>query len=471
VEGEIQFVAAVAAFIAFGAGVAYWKPAVFAAMLLLVFDGALRKWVLPEAQAALYLAKDVVLLGAYVGFAARRMPRVRVPHSGVILAVIALMAVYGSAEVFNPALPTPALGLVGWRAYFFYVPLIFVVPHLFDSLEELQRALRIFCYLAIPVAVLGLVQFYSPAESAINMNVQHEEGGGAAIGFGSVNRVRVAGSFSFVSGFAAYLLGIGMLEGALLAASRWRMRGNAGLYAALALTIAAMFATGSRGPVYSLVAAGLAYAGLSVATGEVSVSSAVKAAFAALVVGLAMAYLMPEPAEAFRSRAAGEEDVVGRILSPAIEPFILLEEAPVLGFGIGAAHQSGTFITGSAFRWWTGGLVAESETSRVTLELGLPGLVLVVMLRIGVALLALRGAFALRSRLSRVLALGIALFLSIQVTGSVIFNPTMNLLYWFAVGLLFALHRLDAPARAPAMLDRMAAPLAAAAARGRFRTR
>ena len=37
----------------------------------------------------------------------------------------------------------------------------------------------------------------------------------------------------------------------------------------------------------------------------------------------------------------------------------------------------------------------------------------------------------------------LALFLGIQIFGSVVFNPTMNVLYWFAVGMLFALYRYE----------------------------
>ena len=36
--------------------------------MLLVFEGALRKWAFPSAQAQLYLVKDVILLAVYFGF-------------------------------------------------------------------------------------------------------------------------------------------------------------------------------------------------------------------------------------------------------------------------------------------------------------------------------------------------------------------------------------------------------------------
>jgi hypothetical protein len=444
-EGEVQVLLALSAILAVGVCAVFWKQATLGAMLLLVLEGALRKWVWPEGQAVLYLVKDVVLLGAYLGFAARRVRPVRIPHSKPLFALVAVTALYGTAQVFNPALPTILLGLVGWKAYFFYVPLVFLVPHLFASLEELELALRRFAYLAIAAALLGLLQFYSPADSLININVQHEQGGGAAIGFGSIDRVRVAGPFSFISGFTAYLLAMALAIGACLAASRWRFKGNAALYAGIALVVAAMFATGSRGPILSFAIAAILYVAFSSAIGDLSTAGAVKAGIAAVALAMVVAYFLPEPAEAFRSRAAAaDEDVLERAFGPLVEPFKIMEETGVMGFGIGAAHQSGPYLAGTPFRWWTDGLVAEAETSRVTIETGFLGLTLVFLFRIGIALAALGASLRFRRRQARVLALAIALFLGLQIMGAVIFNPTMNLLYWFAIGMLFALHRFEA---------------------------
>src|SRR5262249_57803425 len=48
--------------------VKYWQHALFGVFVLLVFEGALRKWAFPWAQAQIYLVKDAILLAVYVGF-------------------------------------------------------------------------------------------------------------------------------------------------------------------------------------------------------------------------------------------------------------------------------------------------------------------------------------------------------------------------------------------------------------------
>ena len=441
--GEAQIALAIVGVAGLAVSVAYWRAAVVGALLLLVFEGALRKWAWPEAQAALYVAKDVLLLGAYIGFFATRGLGLPTRHAAPVAVLLALTVAYGTVQLLNPALPSLTLAFVGWRSYFFYVPLLVIVPHLFPSLEALYRGLTRYALFAAAVAVLGILQFYSPVDSVINANVQYEPGAGSATAFGHVNRVRVSGTFAFISGFSAYLLTAGLLLGALLAARSWRIRHNVVLYGALALVIFAMFATGSRGPVYSLVVAALAYVAFKVARGELDFASAARALIGTGLMALASWYLLSEPAEAFRHRAAGTDDVLSRLIAPLTEPFHVMEQVPVFGFGIGAAHQSAAFLVGSSHSWWTDGLVVEAESSRVMLELGAVGFVLVFLSRVLVTVAALRAALVLRSAPARTLALVLALFLGLQIFGAVVFNPTNDLLYWFAVGLLFALYRLE----------------------------
>lgn len=443
-EGEFLLILIVVAIIAAGISAAYWRQAIVAAMLFLIFEGALRKWALPEAQAAVYLAKDVLLLGAYIGFAMAKGIAAPVPRARPLILLLAMSAAYGALEMLNPALPSLALAAVGWRAYFFYIPLLFIVPHLYDSLGGLDRALTRYALLGLPIAALGIVQFYSPIDSAINLNVDQGLGEGSLPSFGEDNRVRAAGSFSFVAGYGAYLMTVAFLVGALLAGKEWRLRGNLALYGGLVLIVAAMFATGSRAPVYSLIGAIAAYSVLAAAAGDLTVGAAVRACIGAALLAAAVWNFLPEPAEAFRQRAMGTDDTLSRLVSPLVEPFYILEGAGLAGFGIGAAHQSGAYLTGSDFPWWTNGMTAEAESSKVMLELGILGFFFVYLFRIWIALSALRAAFVLKSRAGRSIALMLALFLGVQIFGAVIFNPTMNVLYWFAVGMLFALYRYEA---------------------------
>ena len=46
----------------------YWRLGVKTALVMAIFEGALRKWALPGAQELAYFVKDIFLIGAYAGF-------------------------------------------------------------------------------------------------------------------------------------------------------------------------------------------------------------------------------------------------------------------------------------------------------------------------------------------------------------------------------------------------------------------
>src|SRR2546421_728977 len=81
-------------------------------------------------------------------------------------------ACYGAMATLNPALPNMELALIGWKSYFWYIPLVIIVPHLFRSAEEMRVWLERYALLVIPVALLGITQFFSSADSPINQNVE-----------------------------------------------------------------------------------------------------------------------------------------------------------------------------------------------------------------------------------------------------------------------------------------------------------
>src|SRR5215813_8014517 len=92
--------------------VKYWQRALFGVFVLLVFEGALRKWVFPWAQAQIYLVKDAILLAAYLGFLLDRRKNELAPMGvGAIKAVLILAFVFGCFEVFNPESPSVLVGL------------------------------------------------------------------------------------------------------------------------------------------------------------------------------------------------------------------------------------------------------------------------------------------------------------------------------------------------------------------------
>jgi hypothetical protein len=93
-----------------------WRRATLFAMLLMIFEGVLRKWVLPQAEQMLYLVKDVVLLAAYAGFFLKHRRVLPSQRVRPLLVLAGIASVFGLVQIMNPHLPSLALALVGWKS-------------------------------------------------------------------------------------------------------------------------------------------------------------------------------------------------------------------------------------------------------------------------------------------------------------------------------------------------------------------
>ncbi|HEX5758307.1 MAG TPA: hypothetical protein VF121_03870 [Thermoanaerobaculia bacterium] len=421
-----------------------WRLAVQAVLVLLIVEGAVRKWVVPGAQDLVYFAKDVLLLAAYAGFLAHRRRRAPVAHAPALWLALALGAAYGLAQAFNPRLPGVLVGILGFKAYFWYVPLLFVLPAVFPDDAAVYRFVRRYALLAIPVGLLAAAQFLSPSSSALNTYARASQDAGYVSTFGSSAHVRVTATFSYITGYSSYLLVTAVLLLTLLAVQRWRWRGQLALYLALAMTLLGMLMTGSRGPVFLIVLLFPIYWLLAVVRERGRAAAIGRQVLVLGLLAAVLGYAAPDAFEAFRGRAAGRGDVRSRIAAPFVAPFTSMDEAGFFGFGIGATHQAAAAVASQTLPYsWLRGDRPEVESGRVMLELGPLGFVLVYFVRLYLVVFALGQALRLRTRFHRALATAAFLIFLAQLPGAVVFDPTMGVYYWLLGGLLLTAMRLD----------------------------
>jgi hypothetical protein len=420
-----------------------WRRGLEWVLILVVLEGAIRKWVAPGAASYVYFAKDFLILGVYSGYlrdpARRRLHAAVAPGLGIALGIAAAIALL---QIFNPQLPSPLVGVLGFKAYFLYVPLLWVVPAAFRDADALKGWMRRYLLLSIPVGALAAAQFFSPPDSALNTYARGgTETGGDIITFGAVERVRVTGTFSFITGYSSYLQVISLLALSALTLRSWRFRGSLMTYAGFAMTVMGMLMSGSRGPVFLMILIlpiywvfGVARAGGVPAVGRFLLG----AGLVASIVNVS----------AFRARAAGSSDVAGRILLPFINPLRILPDIGFLGYGTGATHQMAEVVAPSLFPYsWLEGHHYEDEPSRVMVELGPVGFLAFFAARLGLVTLAMAALFRVRGQLERSMVLSSLLLFLAQLTGGVVFNVTAGVYYWFFGGLLFLALRFDRESR------------------------
>ncbi len=421
-------------------GVARWRAAVVAALFLAVFEGALRKWIFPELSQVVYLATDLLLFGAYLGFFGRRLVRdeplfERHPANAALGALVLLVVL----ELFNPTLPNLWVGLFGVKAYLLYVPLLFMVPSLFPRPSSARRFVTAFLIVALVPLLLGPVQFWSPPDSVINRYAWDEEflqgieeGIPTATGYlGTL--VRVTGTFSYISTYAVYLL---LLVPLALAWGLWEHRTwfRRAAYGILTLALLNLLMTGSRGPLLILGGTIPLLLVLARRAPWGARPAPVIALGALLLFGglIGIAVLDPETL-LFLQRFETTQDLSWRIAGLAGFPLAALQDAGSFGYGVGTTHQATIFLAADVV-----GVVspppAEGELERIVLELGPLGLVLVLVVRLLVIVRLWTASRATLGTDAGPLVLTALVYCISLVPGGPVFNHTASLFYWFLAG-------------------------------------
>ena len=414
-----------------------WKLSLKTILVLVVVEGALRRWVFPQARDLIYFFKDFILIGSYLGFASR--PRFLLDRFSLIKELTFAIAILCILQAFNPSLGSPIVGLIGIRAYLLYIPLIWVVPHLFESGEELRNFLRRYLIILIPVCILGIFQYYAPPDSIIN--VYSLDGTAATAGVGEF--VRITGTFSYLAGHTSYLAFCFSLLVVLIAreqALKWQL-----IYGLELILVAAnSFMSGAR---LIIIYEGLfitLYFLFLVFTSSRNAFSSIKRLSVIMAVTAIATIVYFQPAiQAFSDRAMGSDSTEQRI----IESFTQIFDYGAIrldGYGTGATQSSVSTLR-NLLSLPVGEVLPtnEGETGRVMIEIGLLGFILWYGLRI-LLLISLYSTFSrLHYPFYKELCLAVFLFHLINITGQLITNPTMLVYFWFLSGFIYLLPLLE----------------------------
>jgi hypothetical protein len=424
----------------FGFGFVFWRAGVLLTLFMAIVEGALRKWAFPAHQDFLYVAKDIALAGAYLRFFGGRLVLHQpfIPEHPVNKP-LAFLLVWGLVEMLNPALPNWKVGLLGFKSYFFYVPLVYLLAELLGSTRTLVRGAALYAALSVPVAVLAIVQFFSPLDSPIVSYLQWEESSQSARPAYVGQFPRVSGTFSYISGFAAYLyVNLLLLVGLLISQRNLGRLVRSTLLPALILGLVAVFMTGSRQPALLLLAeiplllALVGRPGLAVRT----------LVALGLMVGIVM-WAFPDAVNAFWFRTTTSGDEEQRLRSLVIEPFEFLGLALPFGSGIGATHQAATFLVQPGDYHWVPTTEFEDEPGRVMLELGPVGFGLFYFAKLAFLLYFWRlQRRVLDPDLKVFAALGFLVQAGFFVMNTA-FNVVASLYLWTFSGLLLLVPRLE----------------------------
>lgn len=339
--------------------------------VLLICEGALRKWVVPQFSDPLLIIRDPVVILIYMlAVRARIFPRSNFIYTLVIITVLSWAA---GLLVLLPFLPAKTAILVtgfGFRSNFLHLPLIFVIPAVFN-IKDVKRMGWWMILGMIPMALLMAYQFHAAPDSFINRTVglgeeqQIHTGGG---------KIRPPGTFSFISGAIFYLtITTAFLLHAVLTRLQYKswvlLASGAGLIVGVAVS-------GSRGAVISVGLVVVALAFILVIRPD-SVPKFGRIFLLVLILGWALSHVpilrqgvgiisdrFTESAQEAETSIAG--GLFSRVFEGYFEGFKVIDRVPLFGWGLGIGTNGGArFLVGRA-----GFLLAENENSRILLESG-----------------------------------------------------------------------------------------------------
>lgn len=413
-------------------------------LIWVLIEGVVRKWLLPGSHIFIFFISHMILGGIYLRFfGAKIIGKLKILPKHPTNKFLILLFFWGVLEAFNPNLPNRLVGLLGLTIYFYYVPFSFIVEQVFNKKEKIFRFFKFYSVLSFPLFLLGIVQFFTPIGSVLNIYLAEEKRVVTVATIGE--HVRITSTFPFITGYTTYLIFIIFIFIYLLSTRKLSKRMASFIYLNLSLAVVNLLMTGSRGSIGLIIILVILYLFLS----GITSFRLMKRTFFVLILSLiftvtilSFTYFGRQAFSTFLERLKGTEDIIPRIVATFI-PFKSIKDAGVYGYGIGSEYQGSDRLVKES-DWGEIPRGSEVEPERVLLELGLIGYILVYLLRF----LYLRHFWSLSKKLKdrdlKLLSLVLLLFqLQYFHFGNLVFELTASIFYWFSVGFLFLLPKLD----------------------------
>lgn len=341
------------------------KILIWAYIVLLLVEGAFRKWWLPSMADAFLVVRDPVVLAIY-GLA---LLSGVFPRNMFMAAIGGLIGASVIASVLAGQM-NPLVLAYGVRINYLHLPLIWVMGSVLNR-KDVERIGTFILIAGIVMTWVMVKQFYAPMDAPINRGVGAEEGGQI---FGADGRIRPPGLFAFITGPQLfYPLCAAFFFDQIGGAKRmpWYLLIICGLAIAIALPVSisryVMIGTG--------IVAAMFLATLPLSSSRLASIGRPLILLCLLAAALSQLPVFKEGSTVFMMRwdqAAHESDgqawgsLIDRTFRAFTNTVYFVEQAPFFGHGIGVGSNVGSRLLYGTM----GFMLAEEEWGKVILELG-----------------------------------------------------------------------------------------------------
>jgi hypothetical protein len=353
---------------------------------LLVFEGALRKWIVPALDAPLLVIRDPLVMWIYFQAWRNRFSFNNMFFAATVaLAVVTatLSTLFGFGNIW--------VTLYGLRTDYLQIPLIFLIPQILNRDDVIAMG-RFLLLAAIPIAVLVILQFRAPPDSFLNKGTMTTHYG----------TVRPSGTFSFITGLVAYFSMVSaFVFFGYIQARTYKIWLLASITFALLIGSAC---SGSRSCLVSIGLVAIVATLCVVMRGKGGKGFVIAAALIALAIPLLASLSVfqegtEQLVERFRDAGVTEGDAAGsqggtqgfitRFMNTMLGPLAKVNEVPTFGngLGLGTNAAAGMLLGDREF------IGPEDEWGRLIFECGPIFGVLLCIFRIALTVAVARRAF------------------------------------------------------------------------------
>jgi hypothetical protein len=357
------------------------KKGVWVYFVLLIFEGALRKWILPGLATPLLLIRDPVAIWLF--FMAWKHGFLKINFFITAMFAVSVIGFF-AAILFGHG--NFLVALFGVRTLTVHFPVIFVIGSIFDQ-DDVLKIGRFMVWLTIPMTILIMFQFYSPQSAWVNRGIGGDTAGG---GFsGALGYLRPPATFSFTNGtslffgFAACFIIYFWLGNQKQVSKPLLISASFALLMSIPLSI-------SRTLLFTIVIT-LGFAMLAVSRKPKHMGRLIIAFISIITVFFLLSQLsvFQTASDAFMSRftsanetEGGLKGVIGdRYVGGLLGAIYTSGQLPFFGYGIGMGTNVGSTLLVGKNQF----LVAEGEWGRLIGELGIVLGLAVIVIRIGVS--------------------------------------------------------------------------------------
>jgi len=436
-------------------GIAF-RYLIYALVIMLVFEGLLRKVLPPFLSTPVFFIKDVICLIGLCIFLSRKFDKAGKNLKNVWLFVFFLFVPLFIITSFHGLLIT----FFGAKQYLLYVivGLLTVAGFTKDNGFQFKKFVNFFVLLLIPTTFIAVLQNSLPATHWLNLSVT----GTSLEAFSAAGFLRVGSTFSFTGQYSYFL----NVEAAFLMIHFFispQEKNNPSLLNRLKIPINVLltlclivgaFITGGRTAVLGVASClVLGFVLLGFKRQKWMLSKGIVFAFCLIMGIAALRVVKPEYFAAYEQRSAGSdnkshsEEIEGRVLSTFTNWTTWFWEqdlgSVILGNGLGVMSNGAEKISEYAYqvrlKMWT-----ETDLSTTFWEGGL----YLALVWYGFRLYIIYMAYKIWKRMHMVNYFSAASFLLAYIiingiTGTLALQPPLSIWWWMAVGAMITIKSLD----------------------------